>query len=57
MTREDAHFHWGLTYLREDIQELRLEVHELTREINQRFSRQTAIMVALAGAIIAAVKL
>ena len=68
MTREDAAMHWGLSYLREDVQELRREIRELTREthgdlldlrreMNQRFNRQTATMIALAAAIIAAVKL
>ena len=65
MTREDAAMHWGLSYLREDVQELRREIRELTRgthgdlldlrrEMNQRFNPAT--MVALAAAI-AAVKL
>ena len=60
--------HWGLSYLREDVQELRREIRELIREthgdlldlrreMNQRFNRQTATMIALAAAIIAAVKL
>ena len=66
MTREDAAMHWGLSYLREDVQELRREIRErethgahldLRREMNQRFNRQTATMIALAVAIIAAVKL
>ena len=57
MTREDAAMHWGFTYLREDIQELRREMRDLTRELNQRFNRETAMMIALAAAIIAAGKL
>ena len=68
MTREDAAMHWGLSYLREDVQELRREIRELIREthgdlldlrreMNQRFNRQTATMIALTAAIIAAVKL
>ena len=68
MTREDAANDWGLSYLREDVQELRREIREhirethgdlldLRREMNQRFNRQTATMIALAAAIIAAVKL
>ena len=32
MTREDAANDWGLSYLREDVQELRREIRELTRE-------------------------
>jgi hypothetical protein len=66
--REEGSMHWGLSYLREDIhelrrefrtevQELRREVRELAREMNQRFNRQTATMIAIAAAIIAAVKL
>lgn len=57
MNREENTIHWALTYVREDVQELRREVRELTREMNQRFSRQTATMIALTGAIIAAIKL
>ena len=57
MTKDESHMHWGLTYLREDVQELRREVRDLTREMNARFSRQTATMIALTAAIIAAVKL
>ncbi|MBT3341999.1 MAG: hypothetical protein HN712_16445 [Gemmatimonadetes bacterium] len=61
MTKDEAHMHWGLTYLREDVQELRREVRDLTREMNLRFSRQTATMigamVTIAAAIIGAVKL
>ena len=68
MTREDANMHWALTYLREDLQALRQEmrqeirdvhrrIDDLSQRMDQRFNRQTATMIALAGAIIAAVKL
>ena len=68
MTRDEAGLHWGLTYVREDIQELRREIrdlardsqggfNEMRREMTQRFNRQTATMIALTGAIIAAIRL
>lgn len=68
MTRDDANIHLGFTCLREDLQEMRQDLRELTREMNSRFddmaqrmdyrfNRQTATVIALAAAIIAAVRL
>ncbi len=61
MTRDEAHMHWAVNYLREDVQELRREVRDLTREMNARFNRQTATMigamVTIAAAIIGAGRL
>ena len=68
MTRDDANIHLGFTYLREDLQEMRQDLRELTREMNSRFddmaqrmdhrfNRQTATVISLAAAIIAAVRL
>ena len=34
MTRDDANIHLGFTYLREDLQEMRQDLRELTREMN-----------------------
>ena len=56
------------TYVRQDIQELRRDIHDLARdsqsgfnglrtEMNQSLNRQIATMIALAGAIIAAIRL
>ncbi len=37
MTRDDANIHLGFTYLREDLQEGRQDIRELTRETNRRY--------------------
>ena len=34
---QDATVHLGFTYLREDLQEMRQDLRELTRETNRRF--------------------
>ena len=68
MTRDDANIHLGFNCLREDLQEMRQDLRELTREMNSRFddmaqrmdyrfNRQTATVIALSAAIIAAVRL
>ncbi len=62
--REESNMNLGFTFLREDLQEVRQDIRALTRRfdemgrhMDQRFTRQTATMIAVAGAIIAAVKL
>ena len=72
-------FHWAVTYLREDIQDIRNEIrgvhgridetnrslgqridekHELlTKRLDNRFALLMATMVALAGVIVAVIKI
>lgn len=67
MTREDINMQWAFTFLqemRQDIRELNRRIDEvghrmdqLSHRMDQRFNRQTATMLGIAGAIIAAVKL
>ena len=60
--------HWGIAYLREDIQDMRHElraVHSridekyelLTRRLDNRFALMMTTMVALVGVMVAVIKL
>ena len=67
MTREDINMQWAFTFLQEMRQDLRdlsrrvdetgHRIDDISHRMDQRFNRQTATMLAIAGAIIAAVKL
>ena len=53
-----------LSFLREDIKELRQEfrstnerIDDLAKQLDSRYARLVAVMIAVAGAIIAAVKI
>ena len=57
--------HWGISYLREDLQDLRQEMRALhgridqisealTRRIDSRFALLLTVMIALSGVIIGA---
>lgn len=63
--------HWGIAYLREDLQDIRLQMAETNRRIDQtnkridetnkridsRFTYLITTMVAIAGILIAVIKL
>ena len=60
--------HWGIAYLREDLQDLRLQMREDSKElrvqtvqtnkrIDSRFTYLITTMVAIAGILIAVIKL
>lgn len=47
--------HWGISYLREDIQDLRQDIRSLHSRIDSKFAQLLAAMVALTGITIGAV--
>lgn len=60
--------HWGIAYLREDLQDIRLQMREDSKElrlqmietnkrIDSRFTYLITTMVAIAGILIAVIKL
>jgi hypothetical protein len=60
MTREDINMQWAFTFLqemRQDIRDVNRRLDDLSHRMDQRFNRQTATMLGIAGAIIAAIKL
>ena len=67
-TTSDDNTHWGIAYLREDLQdirlqmredskELRLQIVETNKRIDSRFTYLITTMVAIAGILIAVIKL
>ena len=59
MTREDINMQWAFTFLqemRQDIRDLNKRMDDLGHRMDQRFNRQTATMLAIAGAIIARIR-
>ena len=57
-------FRWGISYLREDIQDLRQDVRaihgridETNRRIDSRFAVLMTTMIALTGIVVAVIKI
>ena len=46
--------HWGISYLREDIQDLRQDVRAIHGRIDSKFAVLLTVMIALAGVVIGA---
>jgi hypothetical protein len=46
--------HWGISYLREDIQDLRQDVRAIHSRIDSKFAVLLTVMIALAGVVIGA---
>jgi len=47
--------HWGISYLREDIQDLRQDVRALHTRIDARFALLLTVMIGLNGLVIGSV--
>ena len=63
-TQPPEDFRWGIAYLREDIQDLRQDVRaihgridETNRRIDSRFAVLMTAMIAIAGLIVASMKI
>ncbi len=56
-TTSDDNTHWGIAYLREDLQDIRLQIIETNKRIDSRFTYLITTMVAIAGILIAVIKL
>ena len=67
-TTSEDNTHWSIAYLREDLQdirlqmredskELRLQIVETNKRIDSRFTYLITTMVAIAGILIAVIKL
>ena len=46
--------HWGISYLRVDIQDLRQDVRAIHSRIDSKFAVLLTVMIALAGVVIGA---
>ena len=46
--------HWGISYLREDIQDLRQDVRALHARIDSKFAVLLTVMIAVSGIVIGA---